>query len=156
MNKKLLAIAKDEWTDSKINERTLQLIEVIKAIWRVPTGHTVTFNSPVQAQIVNVEIIDLLEYGSLQPGQILYANQKEFESIQAQILPDGRIAIEKEIFDSVSGAGSYVRKKSTNGWSFWLVAKTPRKSLKEVRKEYKEALSIDTEYDADESERIDE
>lgn len=156
LNKKLLAIAKDEWTDSKINERTLQLIEVIQAIWRVPTGHTVTFNSPVQAQIVNVEIIDLLEYGSLQPGQILYANQKEFESIQAQILPDGRITIEKEIFDSVSGAGSYVRKKSTNGWSFWLVAKTPKKSLKEVRKEYKEALSIDTEYDADESEGIDE
>ena len=155
LNKKLLASAKEEWTDAKINERTLQLIEVIKSIWKVPAGHTVTFNSPIQDQIVNIEIIDLLEYGSLVPGQTLYAKRKEFASVEAQIHSDGRIAIGKEIFDSVSGAGSFVTKKSTNGWSFWLVSKSPRKSLKEVRKEYKEALSIDTEYD-DEAEDLED
>jgi len=47
------------------------------------------------------------------------------------------------IFASPSAAGEHLRKSATNGWRFWLVDRDSRKSLSDVRAEYREALSID-------------
>ena len=45
-------------------------------IWKVTAGHTVIFNTPKQEEKVYVEVADLLDFGSLYPGQILYPKQK--------------------------------------------------------------------------------
>jgi hypothetical protein len=56
---------------------------------------------------------------------------------------DGRLAYGDQIFMTPSGAGEFLRKRTTNGWSFWLVDKDSRKSLSDVRAEYRESLSMD-------------
>jgi hypothetical protein len=145
MNKLLLDLAQDDWSDVKISMRTESLIDAILDIWKVPAGHTVTFNSPKQEEKVYVEVADLLDFGSLYPGQILYPKQKKHDGIKAEILQDGRIAIGEQIFQTPSAAGELLRKSRTNGWRFWLVDKDSMKSLSDVRAEYRESLAIDSD-----------
>jgi uncharacterized protein with ParB-like and HNH nuclease domain len=143
MNKKLLELAQDDWNEDKIADRTELLISAILDIWKVPAGHSVVFNAPKQEEKVYVEVADLLEFGSLYAGQVLYPKQKKHEGVRAEILQDGRIAIGDLIFASPSAAGEHLRKSRTNGWRFWLVDKDSMKSLSDVRNEYRETLSID-------------
>jgi hypothetical protein len=145
MNKKLLVLAQDDWSDEKIQQRTTSMIDAILSIWKVPENHTVVFNSPKQEERVYIEIADLLEFGSLQPGQILYPKRKKYSGTNAEILQDGRIAIGDSIFVTPSGASDYLCKKSTNGWRFWLISQDPMKSLSEVRTEYRDSLSLDSD-----------
>jgi hypothetical protein len=148
MNKKLLESAQDVWNEEKIADRTELLINALLDIWKVPAGHSVVFNSPKQEEKIYVEIADLLEFGSLYAGQVLYPKQKKHEGIRAEILQDGRIAIGDLIFASPSAAGEHLRKSRTNGWRFWLVDMDTMKSLSDVRGEYRDSLSIDS-YDSD-------
>ena len=145
MNKKLLELAQDNWSDEKIQQRTTSMIDAILSIWKVPENHTVVFNSPKQEERVYIEIADLLEFGSLQPGQILYPKRKKYAGTNAEILQDGRIAIGDLIFSTPSGASDYLCKKSTNGWRFWLISQDPMKSLSEIRTEYRDSLSLDSD-----------
>jgi hypothetical protein len=145
MNKKLLEVAQDDWSEEKIADRTELLISAILDIWKVPAGHSVVFNSPKQEEKVYVEVADLLEFGSLYAGQVLYPKQKKHEGVRAEVLQDGRIAIGDLIFTSPSAAGEHLRKSRTNGWRFWLVDKDSMKSLSDVRTEYRDSLSIDTD-----------
>ena len=156
MNKELLDFAGNDWNDEKIIERTNLLIEAILNIWWVPSGHSVQFNSPMQEEKVFVEITDLLEFGSLYPGQILYPKQKKHEGVRAEVLQDGRIAIGELIFATPSAAGEHLRKSRTNGWRFWLVDKDSIKSLSDVRGEYRDSLSIDTDDSETDVEDMDE
>jgi hypothetical protein len=155
MNKKLLEVAQDDWNEEKIAERTDLLINAMLDIWKVPSGHTVSFNSPKQEEKVYVEIADLLEYGSLHAGQILYPKQQKHEGKNAEILLDGRLALGDQLFLTPSGAGEYLRKRATNGWRFWLVDKDSMKSLGDVRAEYRDSLSIEPD-DSDLIEDTDE
>ena len=145
MNKKLLEVAQDDWNEVKIADRTELLISAMLDIWKVPAGHSVVFNSPKQEEKVYVEVADLLEFGSLYAGQVLYPKQKKHEGVRAEVLQDGRIAIGELIFTSPSAAGEHLRKSRTNGWRFWLVDKDSMKSLSDVRTEYRDSLSIDTD-----------
>lgn len=79
-------------------------------IWKVTAGHTVIFNTPKQEEKVYVEVADLLDFGSLYPGQILYPKQKKHDGVKAEILQDGRIAIGELIFQTPSAAGEHLRK----------------------------------------------
>ena len=148
MNKKLLEVAQDDWNEEKIAVRTELLISAMLDIWKIPAGHSVVFNSPKQEEKVYVEVADLLEFGSLCAGQVLYPKQRKHEGVRAEVLQDGRIAIGDLIFTSPSAAGEHLRKSRTNGWTFWLVDKNSMKSLSDVRSEYREALSIEPD-DAD-------
>ena len=145
LNRKLLVLAENDWTEEKIAERTSTLIEAILAIWEVPDGHAVSFNTPKVEEQVYVVIADLLEFGSLQAGQILYPNQKEHGGKTAEVLLDGRIAVDQEIFFTPSGAAEYARKQRTNGWKYWLVDKEKGASLSDIRATYREALAIDSD-----------
>lgn len=145
MNKEILDLAGEDWNDEKIVQRTNSLIEAILEIWQVPVGHAVIFNSPKQEEKVYVEIADLLDFGSLYAGQVLYPKQRKHEGVKAEILQDGRIAIGELIFNTPSAAGEHLRKRATNGWRFWLVDKDSLKSLSDVRAEYRDSLSIDSD-----------
>jgi hypothetical protein len=143
MNNKLLELAQDDWNEKKIAARTETLIDALLSIWKVPEGHAVSFNSPKQEEKIYVEIADLLEFGSLHAGQILYPKQKKHEGKNAEILFDGRLAIGDQIFDTPSGAGQSLRKRATNGWTFWRVDKESLKTIGDIRAEYRESLAID-------------
>jgi hypothetical protein len=119
-------------------------------------GHSVQFNSPKQEEKIYVEITDLLEFGSLYPGQIIYPKPKKHDGVRAEILQDGRIAIGESIFATPSAAGEHLRKSRTNGWRFWLVDKGSTKSLSDVRSEYRESLSIDSDDSESDVEDLDE
>ncbi|MEK6543941.1 MAG: hypothetical protein AABZ44_05845, partial [Elusimicrobiota bacterium] len=54
---------------------------------------------------------------------------------------DGRIDVDGKIFDSPSGAGHYIRQKTTNGWVFWLVDQSTKKTLGQVREEYRDEVA---------------
>jgi hypothetical protein len=47
---------------------------------------------------------------------------------------------------------NYLRKRSTNGWSFWLVDRKTKRSLASMRREYLESASADTNGIEDEEE----
>lgn len=155
LNRKLLDQAQVEWDEGKIEERTSALIDAILTIWKVPAGHSVSFNTPKVEETVYVEIADLLEFGSLHAGQVLYPNQKKLEGNTAEILLDGRITIDGQIFMTPSGAGEYLTKRRTNGWRFWLVDKDNGTSLSDVRAAYRETLSLEPD-EADSETGIDD
>ena len=47
------------------------------------------------------------------------------------------------IFDSLSLAGIQIRKRNTNGWTFWLVDEKTRKSMADLREEYRELIGLE-------------
>jgi hypothetical protein len=55
-----------------------------------------------------------------------------------------------QVFDTPSGAGYHLRKRATNGWSFWLVDPKTKKSLASVRREYLEQSSVESDAVEDE------
>jgi hypothetical protein len=62
----------------------------------------------------------LISEGLLKVGQTL-TGQGRFSDVHATVLPDGSLQVGDKIFESPSGAGRAVRKRSTNGWMFWQV-----------------------------------
>jgi hypothetical protein len=83
--------------------------------------------------------------GLITAGQTIVPKQQEFQDHRGQILSDGRIDIEGQVFDTPSGAGYHLRKRATNGWSFWLVDPKTKKSLASVRREYLEQSSVESD-----------
>jgi hypothetical protein len=56
--------------------------------------------------------------GLLRHGQGIYAEYKG-KKYHAVVYSSGNIRFNGKIYDSPSGAGLAIRKKSTNGWAFW-------------------------------------
>ena len=52
--------------------------------------------------------------------------------------------------------GYYVRRKATNGWSFWLLDPKTKKSLASVRREYVERLSLESNVEEEDDNDEDE
>lgn len=63
------------------------------------------------------------------------------------LLPDGQIELDGQTFLRPSAAGVYLRKRPTNGWSFFLVDPKTRRSLRHIRSEYIESLDVDLDDD---------
>lgn len=127
INQSLKEQFKVEWTESAIEERTHSLIEDILKVWPVPSDHQSTGMSKQKKNYSNISVAQLINAGLLTPGQIIYTAGKKY-SVTATLLPNGHLAIGKEVFTSVSTAAKYVTKNSINGWDFWYVdeqAKTP-------------------------------
>jgi hypothetical protein len=150
LNNALIASSLDGWDEKKIDQRTVSMIDEIIRIWPVPAGHNSDVVRKKTAINTEVSIADLLSADYLVAGQTLYASPK-FPNVVATILPDGRIDVSGQIFDTPSGAGQHVRKMATNGWHFWLVVPSPQKRLRRVRKEYLESISSNSD-DLDDNE----
>jgi hypothetical protein len=80
-----------------------------------------------------VSVKDLLTAGLLTPGTLLLPARDDLDAI-AEVLPDGRIQLDEEVYDTPSGAGRAALGMATNGWTFWIAdtADGPRK-LAELR-----------------------
>lgn len=128
------------WDEQKIDSRTEDLINDILAIWPVPPGHQSSVRTKKETSKIKITVQDLMGAGLLQPGQVLYSSHSKFPDVTAVILEDGGIGVGDEIFKTPSGAGDFIRNKSTNGWSFWLLDPETKKSLRDVRTQYLDQL----------------
>lgn len=123
-----------EWDEELIDQRTVEMIEIILRVWSVPQGHEGAVVDP-QSKVQDwVEIKHLVGAGFLAPGDKFHTTHRDFSSAEATVMPDGHIDLAGKRFTSPSGAAYALRKKATNGWRFWSVADGRR--LHEVRAEF--------------------
>jgi hypothetical protein len=158
LNRDLDSFSTGDWTDDSIKGRTADLINRILEIWPVPPGHKVSTVRSASISFHSVDLLDLLSAGLVPAGQTIVPISQNFRDRKGQILPDGRIDIDGHIFDTPSGAGYYVRKRATNGWSFWLVDPKTKRSLASIRREYLEKSSLEpsaVDADGEDDEDID-
>ena len=126
-------------------------------IWSVPPGHKSGFaTEQAPARRRRPKIADLIAAGALQPGTVLIPRRKPLAQRTATILPDGRIELAGEIFDSPTLAAVHLVGTRMNGWWFFLVEVSPRKSLAAVRREYLDSLDEDGDEDDDDADSDDE
>lgn len=155
-NRELLKTAGESWTDAAIRRRSDELSKYVIEIWPTPEGHHSGFQREHVAPKHKVDLSDLISAGRLQPGTALYPRRKKFAALEATLLPDGRLDYGGAVFSSPTEAAKAVTGGGiVNGWSFFLVERHPRKSLKDVRIEYLESIAgggddeDDAEDDAD-------
>jgi hypothetical protein len=141
LNRDLDSFSVGGWTDGTILERTHRLIQEVLDVWRVPTGYKSSTVREIQLVGHPVDLSDLLSAGLITAGQKIFPQALNLREHIGQILPDGRIDTGGNIFETPSGAAYHLRKKATNGWSFWLTDLQTKKSLASIRREYLEKAS---------------
>jgi hypothetical protein len=129
---------------------------MILDIWKVPEGHVSKVNRAQEESAKKINVIDLISAGLVQPGQTLYPKMNRYKGRNAQILADGRIEIEGSTYDSLSLAGIHIRKKNTNGWTFWLVQESPRERMFDLRDKYKEMVGVESSEELSDDDSEDE
>ena len=139
--------AGDEWTDETIRGRTQDLIGLIKEVWPVPPDHRSGFAAAQSKPHRRVDLSDLLNAGLLHPGMQLVPKQKKFSHLVATLLPDGRVEVDGIAYADAREAATSIYGKKTGGWWFFLTDPQSRRSLRDVRREYIEAMAVDTEDD---------
>ncbi len=150
LNRELLKVAKDEWTDDAIATRTKELTQAIIQIWPVPPGHKSGFSPDRRPRLrKKVQLSDLITAGVLTPGMMLFPVRKKYRDKVATLLPDGRIEIDGVIYARPSEAATAVTGKRTGGWWFFLTDQASRTSLRTIRRDYVNAMAVDEEDDED-------
>ena len=129
---------------------------MILDIWKAPEGHVSKVNRAKDDVPKKITVIDLISAGLIQSGQTLYPSYRRYKGRNAQVLVDGRIEVEGEIFDSLSLAGNYLRKKNTNGWTFWLTNESPKEKMFDLREKYKEIAGVEGSEDLSDDESEEE
>lgn len=151
LNRDVLKRGEPSWSETQIAERTEYIISTILRIWPVPAGHKSGFateRAPMRRR--RPKLADLIAANALQPGTVLIPRRKQFSGRTGTVLPDGRVEVENQIFDSPSLAAAHLVGHPMNGWWFFLVQVSPRKSLAAVRREYLDSLDEDGGEDDDE------
>jgi uncharacterized protein with ParB-like and HNH nuclease domain len=157
INKQVQELGSEGWGEDQITSRTTSIIQTLINIWPVPEGHKSRILTEKPEKQTKVGVIDLISAGLVSAGQTLYPKQNKHVGKVAQILDDGRIQCENIIFDSLSLAGIQIRKRNTNGWTFWLVDEKTRKSMADLREEYRELIGLeDGEDEIEDSDGSDE
>lgn len=153
LNRELLKQAPTEWTEASIRLRTQELAAVISKIWKVPANHKSGFSREKSApRRHKIGLSDLLNAGLLTAGMPVFRRKKKGPVQVGTILADGRIEINGKQFDRPSEAAAAITGHSTNGWWFLLVQQSPRRSLKDVWRDYVDSMTVDAEDEADDSE----
>lgn len=150
LNKEVLAVGEDTWNEKMIEARTDKLIAAIVELWPCPEGHHVTFSGGRPGVASPVSVSDLMSFGSVNLGQTLFSRPGKFSGFTATVLEGGRIAVDDKEFESLSQAGWHIRRKNTNGWTFW--RNDSGKTMADLRREYELALGADSGEDSDDSE----
>jgi hypothetical protein len=156
LNKRVQDSGKNGWSEELIRARTEELTSMILDIWKVPEGHVSKINRAKEESTKKINVVDLISAGLVQPGQTLYPKMNRYKGRNAQILADGRIEIEGSIYDSLSLAGIHIRKKNTNGWTFWLVEESPRERMFDLRDKYKELAGVESSEELSDDDSEDE
>jgi hypothetical protein len=139
-----LKSAVEQWTDDSIRRRTRELATIITQIWPVPPNHRSSVASVQPRLRKMVDMLDLINGGALQPGMSLFPKRKKYSHTVAMLLLDGQVDVDGIAFSSASDAASAIVGKKTNGWSFFLTDQASRRSLRQVRRDYVNAM-VDVE-----------
>ncbi len=142
LNRRLLEVGKEAWSDAAIRARTDWLASLIVQIWPVPAGHHSGFAHEKSVSGHRVDLLDLISAGWLQPGMPIVPRGK-FAHMQATLLPDGRLDVAGGIYATPSEAAKAVNGVPTNGWWYFLVDGPTKRSLRDVRREYLESFAED-------------
>jgi hypothetical protein len=95
--------------------------------------------------------------GALEAGMSLFPRSKKYCHRVATLLPDGQLEVDGVAFSRPSDAATAIAGKRRNGWWFFLVDQSTRRSLRAVRHDYVNAMAVDAEDDeADEDGEDDE
>lgn len=156
MNREILKTAPTQWTDEAIRTRTRQMAEIIIRIWPVPPNHRSGYQPDKPRARKKVRLADLINGGALTPGILLFPRRKKFTDRVATLLPDGRLEVGGVLFESPSKAATEITGKPTNGWWFFLVDHASRRSLRNVRRDYVDAMAVDAEDDEPDDDDDDE
>ena len=140
INKKVQELGTNGWSDELIKSRTGYLIQAMIAIWPAPAGHKSKIILEQREITAKIEVIDLISAGLISAGQTLYPKQRSAAGQLGQVLDDGRVSAEGEIFDSLSLAAIRVVKRRANGWTFWLVDEKTKQSMDDLRKQYRDLI----------------
>jgi hypothetical protein len=143
LNRELLKTAGDYWTDESIRNRTRKIAEVILEIWPAPSGHRSGFRRARPKLRRRIRVADLINAGKLQPGTLLFPRRKKLVHMVATVLPDGQIELGDRAYSSPSEAAAVITGNATNGWWFFLVDQASKRSLRAVRADYADELSVD-------------
>jgi hypothetical protein len=149
-------VKQEMWTDESIRVRSRELTEIIISIWPVPPGHHSPYIAARPRRRKKIQISDLIAAAALEPGMSLFPRSKKFKDRVATLLADGRIEIEGRAFGSPSDAATTLTGHHTNGWWFFLVDPTSRRSLRNVRRDYVDQLSVDIEDDDADDDDVEE
>jgi hypothetical protein len=145
LNRELLKKAGDKWSDEAILARSQELAQIIAQIWPVPAGHRSGFASEKPRLRKKIDLSDLIAGGVLEPGMPLFARNKKHRDRTATLLPDGQIEVDGAAFAGPSEAASAIAGKRRNGWWFFLIDQSSQRSLRTVRQDYIDAMSVDAE-----------
>ena len=149
INKQVQELGEGGWNEELIKARTASLIQTMTQIWPVPTGHKSVVVMEGKEKQVKVEVIDLISAGLVSAGQTLYPRQSSVSGQTAQILEDGRISVDGEVFDSLSMATYKVVKNGQNGWTFWRLDEKTKLNMSDIRNQYREMIGDKDEEDED-------
>jgi hypothetical protein len=147
LNRDVLKNNVERWDEESIRTRTAKLSEIVISIWPVPEGHRSPRFSTRPRRRKKVRLPDLIAAGMLQPGISLVPRSQKFRDRTVTLLPDGMIEVDGKTFASPSDAATTMVGQKRNGWWFFLVDPAIKRSLRQVRREYIEQLTIDTEDD---------
>jgi hypothetical protein len=149
LNNDLRKRAPRAWTHEGIRSRTDEMADMIVDIWPVPPDHHASPSQRVaiRPRHTKIAIVDLLNVGLLSAGLTLFPCRKKYAAQVATLLADGQIDVNGKMFSRVSEAAAAITGKPTGGWWFFLVSQTPRRSLRDVRRDYVEGLAVDVDDD---------
>lgn len=152
MSKELLEEGRTSWDTTSIRQRSRRLGTLITEIWPAPPGHTSNFARETVARTHTVTLSDLITSGYLKAPVLLVPKQASFAATEATLLPDGRIDVGGVLHDYPSAAAVAIRKRRTNGWTFFLTDTATGRSLSDARRDYLESFSEDVDEDDDSDE----
>lgn len=155
LNREIVKSAPNQWTEESIRSRTSALSEIIISIWPVPAGHRSPYIPLKRRHRKKIRILDLIAAGVLQPGITLVPRSKKFSDRRATLLPDGTIEVDGKTYTSPSDAASKMVGHQINGWWFFLVDPVSRRPLRQVRRDYIDQLTIDTDDDETDDDEVD-
>ncbi|MBA2725384.1 MAG: DUF1524 domain-containing protein [Actinobacteria bacterium] len=158
LNVDLLVAADDYWNEGKIRARTASLIDSALEIWPVPEGHRSAHGAADSRPRQRIGLADLIAAGLLEPGVTVYARRRAHGDRIATILPDGRLDVDGQQFDTPSGAARSISGHSENGWWFFLLSPGSRRTLSDLFEAYVDqtAAQVDEEPGDEDDEEDDE
>ena len=141
LNRDIREVGKQGWDEQLIDQRGDRLVDAFAATWPVPEGHVGQPEHTTAAlDLPYVSVADLLVADLLQAGVRLTARPGPWGRVDCEVLPEGSLRLDGQVFASLSTAGHRVRQGSTNGWWFWSLPDGRR--LKDVRAQYLAQRSI--------------
>ncbi|MDI2075362.1 DUF262 domain-containing protein [Bradyrhizobium sp. Mp27] len=147
LNRDLLKKAGVEWNNDSIRRRTQDLALLFTGIWAVPPDHRSGFAVARRRPGRKVELTDLINAGLLHPGMQLTPKRKKFSHRVGTLLADGRVEVDGEAFDNAREAATAIYGKKTGGWWFFLTDPASGRTLRAVRRDYIEAMAVDSDDD---------